>query len=85
MVLKVFDNVYYLVMQHHPHLICLIEKNCFETWFTIIVVLQKMILICLKCGCTNLAMVDDTGLPAYNEIHPQVNMLSFASHVLFDT
>merc|ERR1712212_225634 len=25
-----------------------------------------------KCGCTNLAMVDDTGLPAYNEIHPQL-------------
>ena len=29
-------------------------------------------ILILKCGCSNLAMVDDTGLPAYNDIHPQV-------------
>ena len=34
-------------------------------------------------------MVDDTGLPAYNDIHPQVNKIqpifSFAAYMLFDT
>ena len=42
---------------------------------------MSMMIFILKCGCTNLAMVDDTGLPAYNAIHPQVNIFHYAAHI----